>query len=225
MTTFQHGREHLLQLQEGDAGAEREIDRLPPCPMVLSADVLTAFSLSLRWGHLQTSPHRAMRTSDSFASHACGTRMSFAWLPRRGKPKRTRRRERASRSAYESWARTAFTGARGPTSSWTRALPATRSKTKSASLTYQAETYPLEVERHPCLRCAAEPGSPCRSRSGAVAGAYHTGRFTSRDRAGEHPRVDARRARHRGTQGQARRSAPGHHRRHAAHRAAAPDER
>lgn len=34
-----------------------------------------------------------------------------------------------------------------------------------------------EVERHPCPRCSVEPGSPCRSRSGTVAGTYHTGRF------------------------------------------------
>ncbi|WP_442973740.1 zinc finger domain-containing protein [Saccharothrix sp. NRRL B-16314] len=33
-----------------------------------------------------------------------------------------------------------------------------------------------EVERHPCPRCAVAPGSPCRSRSGAVATTYHTGR-------------------------------------------------
>ncbi|WP_336215947.1 recombinase family protein [Nonomuraea sp. LPB2021202275-12-8] len=35
-----------------------------------------------------------------------------------------------------------------------------------------------EVERHLCPRCKAEPGSPCRSRGGAVAGGYHTDRFT-----------------------------------------------
>ncbi|MEV4186591.1 recombinase family protein [Streptosporangium canum] len=35
-----------------------------------------------------------------------------------------------------------------------------------------------EIERHPCPRCLVEPGSPCRSRSGTVAGTYHTGRFT-----------------------------------------------
>ncbi|MER5326918.1 recombinase family protein [Streptosporangium roseum] len=35
-----------------------------------------------------------------------------------------------------------------------------------------------EVERHPCPRCQAQLGSPCRSRSGAVAGTYHTGRLT-----------------------------------------------
>ncbi|MEV1248685.1 recombinase family protein [Nonomuraea sp. NPDC050022] len=34
-----------------------------------------------------------------------------------------------------------------------------------------------EVERHACPRCGVEAGSPCRSRSGAVAGTYHTGRF------------------------------------------------
>ncbi|WP_327250254.1 zinc finger domain-containing protein [Streptomyces sp. NBC_01244] len=35
-----------------------------------------------------------------------------------------------------------------------------------------------DVERHPCPRCSALSGSPCCSRSGAVAGTYHTGRFT-----------------------------------------------
>lgn len=35
-----------------------------------------------------------------------------------------------------------------------------------------------DVERHACPRCNASSGSPCRSRSGAVAGTYHTGRFT-----------------------------------------------
>lgn len=35
-----------------------------------------------------------------------------------------------------------------------------------------------EVERHRCPRCHVEPGSPCRSRSGAVATTFHTGRFT-----------------------------------------------
>jgi len=29
-----------------------------------------------------------------------------------------------------------------------------------------------EVEFHPCPRCDVRPGSPCRSRSGAVAGTY-----------------------------------------------------
>ncbi|MGY5032224.1 zinc finger domain-containing protein [Streptomyces sp. 900116325] len=38
---------------------------------------------------------------------------------------------------------------------------------------------PDDVECHPCPRCHARPGSPCRSRSGAVAGSYHTGRFTN----------------------------------------------
>jgi DNA invertase Pin-like site-specific DNA recombinase len=35
-----------------------------------------------------------------------------------------------------------------------------------------------EIERHPCPRCLVEPGSPCRTRSGAVAGTYHTARVT-----------------------------------------------
>ncbi|WP_446697045.1 zinc finger domain-containing protein [Streptomyces yanii] len=32
-----------------------------------------------------------------------------------------------------------------------------------------------DVERRPCPKCDAHPGSPCRSRSGAVATAYHAG--------------------------------------------------
>jgi DNA invertase Pin-like site-specific DNA recombinase len=35
-----------------------------------------------------------------------------------------------------------------------------------------------EVERHSCPQCGVQPGSPCRSRSGTVAGTYHTDRFT-----------------------------------------------
>ncbi|WP_425508922.1 zinc finger domain-containing protein [Streptomyces malaysiensis] len=35
-----------------------------------------------------------------------------------------------------------------------------------------------DVERRPCPRCKAAPGSPCRSRSGAVASTHHSGRFT-----------------------------------------------
>ncbi|MFB6963073.1 hypothetical protein ACFCYB_40460 [Streptomyces sp. NPDC056309] len=53
--------------------------------------------------------------------------------------------------------------------------------TASKVVTVPQETSPSDaddVERHPCPRCKADPGSPCRSRSGAVAGAYHTGRFT-----------------------------------------------
>jgi len=49
-------------------------------------------------------------------------------------------------------------------------------------VTSQPETAALadadKVERHPCPRCQVEPGSPCRTRSGAVAGTYHTARFT-----------------------------------------------
>jgi len=39
-----------------------------------------------------------------------------------------------------------------------------------------------EVEHHSCPRCLVQAGSPCRSRSGAVAGTYHTGRFTKAGR-------------------------------------------
>ncbi|MFF4621853.1 recombinase family protein [Nonomuraea jabiensis] len=46
-----------------------------------------------------------------------------------------------------------------------------------------------EVERHPCPRCGVEAGSPCRARSGAVAGSYHTGRFTKVLRLTKHLRV------------------------------------
>ncbi|WP_428999869.1 zinc finger domain-containing protein [Streptomyces cyaneogriseus] len=35
-----------------------------------------------------------------------------------------------------------------------------------------------EVERYACPKCDTRPGSPCRSRSGAVTSAYHTRRFT-----------------------------------------------
>jgi DNA invertase Pin-like site-specific DNA recombinase len=40
-----------------------------------------------------------------------------------------------------------------------------------------AESDADEVERHPCPRCEVQAGSPCRSRGGAVASIYHTGRF------------------------------------------------
>lgn len=46
-----------------------------------------------------------------------------------------------------------------------------------------------EVERYACPRCAAEPGSPCRSRSGSVTTAYHTGRFTKVPRLAKQLRV------------------------------------
>ncbi|WP_455710631.1 zinc finger domain-containing protein [Streptomyces achromogenes] len=35
-----------------------------------------------------------------------------------------------------------------------------------------------DVEQRACPKCDAQPGSPCRSRGGAVASAYHTRRFT-----------------------------------------------
>ncbi|MCA1821746.1 MAG: recombinase family protein [Pseudonocardia sp.] len=46
-----------------------------------------------------------------------------------------------------------------------------------------------EVERHPCPRCAVQPGSPCRTRSGAVVGTYHTARFTKVPRLAKELRV------------------------------------
>jgi hypothetical protein len=46
-----------------------------------------------------------------------------------------------------------------------------------------------EAERHPCPRCEVQPGSPCRSRSGAVASTYHTGRFTKIPRLAKELRV------------------------------------
>ncbi|MFL4901641.1 recombinase family protein [Streptomyces sp. MMS24-I2-30] len=35
-----------------------------------------------------------------------------------------------------------------------------------------------DIEQHACPKCDAQPSSPCRSRGGAVASAYHTRRFT-----------------------------------------------
>ncbi|QHK18936.1 recombinase family protein [Pseudarthrobacter psychrotolerans] len=46
-----------------------------------------------------------------------------------------------------------------------------------------------EVEQHRCPRCEVQPGSPCRSRSGAVASTYHTGRFTKVPRLAKELRV------------------------------------
>lgn len=46
-----------------------------------------------------------------------------------------------------------------------------------------------EVERYLCPRCEVQPGSPCRSRSGAVASTYHTGRFTRIPRLAKELRV------------------------------------
>lgn len=46
-----------------------------------------------------------------------------------------------------------------------------------------------EVERHQGPRCDVQPGSPCRSRSGAVASTYHTGRFTKVPRLAKELRV------------------------------------
>ncbi|MGW0068113.1 zinc finger domain-containing protein [Streptosporangium sandarakinum] len=46
-----------------------------------------------------------------------------------------------------------------------------------------------EVERRPCPRCDVPSGSPCRSRSGAVAGTYHTGRFARVPRLAKRLRV------------------------------------
>ncbi|MGW3499084.1 zinc finger domain-containing protein [Streptomyces sp. NPDC001020] len=46
-----------------------------------------------------------------------------------------------------------------------------------------------DVERHACPKCDAQPGSPCRSRGGAVTSAYHTGRFTKVPRLAKKLRV------------------------------------
>ncbi|WP_436846820.1 zinc finger domain-containing protein [Streptomyces litmocidini] len=36
-----------------------------------------------------------------------------------------------------------------------------------------------DVEQRACPKCDAQPGSPCRSRGGALASAHHTRRFTT----------------------------------------------
>jgi DNA invertase Pin-like site-specific DNA recombinase len=46
-----------------------------------------------------------------------------------------------------------------------------------------------DVERHTCPKCDAQPGSPCRSRGGAVTSSYHTGRFTKVPRLAKRLRV------------------------------------
>ncbi|MGI5438079.1 recombinase family protein [Streptomyces shenzhenensis] len=46
-----------------------------------------------------------------------------------------------------------------------------------------------DVEWQTCPKCDAQPGSPCRSRSGAATSAYHTGRFTKVPRLAKNLRV------------------------------------
>ncbi|WP_319801836.1 recombinase family protein [Arthrobacter sp. YA7-1] len=46
-----------------------------------------------------------------------------------------------------------------------------------------------EIEQYKCPHCQVQPGSPCRSRSGAVASTYHTGRFTKVHRLAKQLRV------------------------------------
>lgn len=52
--------------------------------------------------------------------------------------------------------------------------PVTDPQTPSPSEQSDAD----DVEWHACPKCDTQPGSPCRSRSGAVTSAYHTRRFT-----------------------------------------------
>ncbi|WP_189746411.1 zinc finger domain-containing protein [Streptomyces nojiriensis] len=46
-----------------------------------------------------------------------------------------------------------------------------------------------DAERHDCPRCGVQPGSPCRSRAGAVAGIYHPGWCKKVARLAKLPRV------------------------------------